>query len=369
MSTVQPAGRSPANVQKHPGLHTILLIGGAVIIGVLLVASWLMWSKPLYESSDTTLRWGPTCLLIAIAYLLLALRKVSVDYSAGAFFYGKALVHLPSGLHFVPPGLMQLDEASRTVQEFQCPGEPEKVFKEDDKEKLPEGMVRPIRIVTRAPIPGKEATEILNTQMSFVVSFVFQYVVKDIFDYKQNFGDAETVHIQLRDIGETTVAEYATKRTTSQFIKDLPKLNLLLRAEVEKRFGNSGIDIISARLISPDITHDVSSALAGIPIERAKAQQTVIKADAEKARRQKEREGDAAGELAWLTAEAEGRKKIKDALKVGGEEVLASEAVRGILDKTDVILAGGEGGMKDVMAFVKGAQSAFNSGTKKGVTP
>ena len=57
---------------------------------------------------------------------------------------------------------------------------------------------------------------------------------------------------------------------------------------------------------------------------------------------------------------------MKDDLEVGGDAVLASEAVRGILGDTDVILAGGEGGMGDVMRLVKGAQSEFNAGVKKG---
>jgi len=68
-----------------------------------------------------------------------------------------------------------------------------------------------------------------------------------------------------------------------------------------------------------------------------------------------------------LTAQANGRKVIMDALKVKGDIVLATEAVRGLSDKTDVLIVGAESGMRDVMGLVKGAQSALGTKTKKGV--
>ena len=56
-----------------------------------------------------------------------------------------------------------------------------------------------------------------------------------------------------------------------------------------------------------------------------------------------------------------------DALKVKGDIVLATEAVRGLSDKTDVLIVGAESGMRDVMGLVKGAQGALGTKTKKGV--
>jgi len=357
-----PTGQRPANVTENPRLYYCLWIAGVAIIVVLLLVSWVAWDKELYKDFGITFNGGSTFALLAVTYLALSLKGVGANEVAGAFFYGKALVRLNSGLHFVPFILMQVKKESRTIQEFQCPGEPEKVFKGDDKEALPDGMIRPIRVVTRAPDPNSKSEEILDTQMSFVVSFVFQYAVYDVFDYIANFGTLETVHIQLRDIGEATVAEYATEKTASKFIEGVPETNQKLGVKVQERFQNSGVKIISARLVSPDITHDVSSALAGIPIARATAKQTKIKADGEEVRLTKEGAGKAAAELSWLSAQAEGLKKIRTELEISGETVLAAEAVRGLSDKTDVIVVGAEGGMKDVMGLVKGAQSALNAG-------
>jgi hypothetical protein len=62
-----------------------------------------------------------------------------------------------------------------------------------------------------------------------------------------------------------------------------------------------------------------------------------------------------------LFARAEGSKKLMGALGIDGNAVIASEAVRALSDKTDVIVVGAESGMRDVMGLVKGAQSALGS--------
>lgn len=366
MSTTSPEGRSPEDVREHPVLYRKLRIGGASIVVVLLVFAASLWDSPLLEVGNIAFSGGSIGLAFVAMYLALSLYSVDPDSIAGAFCYGKSLIPLPSGLHFLPFGLIQPKMTSRLVQEFQCPGEPEQIFKGDDKDALPPEMFRPIRVVTRAPEPGAEGGEILNTQMTLVVSFVFQYVVNDIFDYVTNFNDDKTVRIQLRDIGEATIAEEATSKTASDFIKGLKELNVSLRNDVENRFRNSGVQIISARLISPDITHEVSKALADIPVARAKAKRTEIRAAAFRKLLEERGEGRANAEFSLLSAEAKGRKEMKVALKVSGEDILASEAVRGILGKTDVLVAGAEGGMRDMMGLVKGAQSALKLNQTKG---
>ena len=55
------------------------------------------------------------------------------------------------------------------------------------------------------------------------------------------------------------------------------------------------------------------------------------------------------------------------ALGVDGNAVLASEAVRELSSKTDTLVVGAEGGMRDVMSLVKGAQNALKSQTTEGV--
>lgn len=374
-----PRTGRPENVSGNPFLWALLELLGLAIILALLGTSYWKWSALLYQGKGLALNTGPLPLLLAAAYLVASFKQVAADQVAGAYFYGKALVRLAPGPHFVPFGLMQIRSESRLVQEFQAPGEPEKVFKGDDGELLPEGMVRPIRAVTRAPKPDDGENQILDVQMTLTLSFVVQYAIVDIFDYVANFESPATVEMQLRDIGEVTLAERVTQNTPRTFIEQLGSVNADLITAVKDRFQNSGINIISVRLISPDVSHGVSTALASIPIAKATAQATIIAADAEKIRLTREGEGTAAatladrlanakGALADLEARARGGKKMMKDLKVDGPTVVASETVRNINEKTDVIVVGGEGGMRDLMGLVKGAQAGLNSG-KGGTTP
>lgn len=357
MSAIIPI--SPADVPEHPVLHRTLLYGTGMVLLGLLVLGWLQWSNSLYSWHDIKFNTGPTIVVFVLIYGTLSLKEVRPDEIGGAFFYGRALVRFESGLQLLPPGLMQMKKAPRAVQERQYPDEPEKVFKKDDREDLPEGMVRPIRVVTRGPEEGEN--DMLDGRMTLDISFVIQYAIIDIFDYVANFGSTTAIEKQLRDIGEITIAEKASRETPASFIKDLPNINAELVSKTQARFEHAGVRIISARLISPDISHGVSTALADVPVALAKAKQAAALAEGEKIKRTKEGEGSAAAELAMLTAQAEGRKKMMDALQIPGETVIASEAVRGLSDKTDVIVVGAESGMRDIMGIVKGAQSALKT--------
>lgn len=363
MATASIAGSNPADVQEDPALYAQLWIAGWTFVALLVLLGLVFWSSNLFNIG-LTFDAGPTALLVAFICLALSFEMVGADELAGAFFYGKALVRLSSGPHFIPIGLMQIRREPRTVQDFQCPGEPETVFKGDDREPLPPGMVRPIRAVTRAP--RADETDVLDGQMTLILNFVVQYQINDIFDFVGNFGTRDMIARQLRDIGESTLAERVTKETPKSFIENLPDVNATLIVKTEERFQNSGVDILSVRLISPDVGHRVSSALANIPIERATAQATAVKAEAEKIKRTKEGEGAAAAAKAMLDAQAEGRKKMMETMKVDGMTVLASEAALSLSEKT-VVVVGAEGGMRDMMGLVKGAQASLN--TTGGKTP
>lgn len=367
MSTTLIGGGDPANERLYPITYLALLIAGLSIMAVLAMYARANWAVTLFKGFGLEFNGGPTALLVFFVYLALSLQMIDADEVAGAYFYGKALARVRSGLHFVPFGLMQVKRVPRTVQQFQAPGEPETVFKGDDRDPLPEGKVRPIRAVTRAPKSDEKG--ILDVQMTLDLNFVVRYQIHDIFAYVANFGSLKVVEMQLRDIGESTLAEKVTEHTPGTFIEALASVNETLVTKTEERFQNSGVDILSVRLISPDVSHKVSSAMADIPAARAKAQEAAITAEGEKTKRTKEGEGSAAAELAMLEAQAKGRKAIMTELKVDGAAVLASEAVRGLSDKTDVLVVGAEGGMRDVMGLVKGAQSALASAASKGATP
>lgn len=354
----------PANVVPDPELYRVLFYCGIVAIVTMTVVTGLLWGSLFFGDYFDG---GQTALIFLMMYILLSFKEIRANEVGAAFCYGKALQVLPSGLHFVPLWLMQIKKGPRTVQEFQCPGEPEKVQKTGDEVPLKEGMVRPIRVVTGGPHKDKTG-DFLNTRMTLSLSFFVQWAITDVLDYTSNYGDSALVEKQVRDIGEAILAETAVNHSPASFIDDLLAINALLAQGMDERFENSGVHIIAARLISPDISRGVSIALANIPTVRAEAEQAKVKSEGEKTKLTNEGAGRSAARLSMLTAEAEGRKKMMDALGVDGDAVLASEAVNGILDKTDVLVMG-QGGATDAMGLVKAAQSALNSSKTKGVKP
>lgn len=362
-----PAMQSAADIVENPKLFQWIQHFSAGVLIAICVVGIATWNVSLFSHFGIAFDGGPTAFLIALICLIASIKEVGPDVIAGAYCLGRALVRLDPGPHFLPPILTRLRTEPRPVQEFQCPEEPERVQKGEDKIPLEKGMVRPIRAVTRAP--KQNETGILDVQMTLEPSFVVQYAITDIFDFVANYGSSENVQKQLRDIGETTLAEELSRCTPASFIRKLPKINRKLVEEIRKRFLHSGINIISVRLVSPDITHEVGKELANIPIARAQAQQAEIKSVGERTRLTNVGEGTANAKLSLLRAQAKGQKEIKEALGItDGNVVIAAEAVSGLSDKTDVLILG-QGGMRDAMSLVKGAQSAFNMGKGKGAQP
>ena len=321
----------------------------------------MTWDTPVdTKNPNPYLRVGIEFAAIAVLYIVLSAKRILPDERAGSYFWGRALVELNPGPQFVPFGLMQVERIPREVQQFQAPGEPEKVFKGHDDEELKAGMVRPIRAVTRAPLPTENG--ILDAQMTIILSFAVQWLVDDVFDFIANFGTKENVEKQLRDTCESRLDEGAAATTPALYIASQTRINEDLATSVQLRFENSGIVIISVRNIAPDVSRGVSTELAKIPEARAKAVQTVATAEAEKTKLTREGEGKAAATLADLKARAEGQAEEMEKLKVPGDAILAAETARSISDKTDVIVVGGEGGMRDLMGLVKGAQAGLNPG-------
>ncbi|HUQ30220.1 MAG TPA: SPFH domain-containing protein [Candidatus Paceibacterota bacterium] len=359
--TNSPSPNGPgasAEVQPHLALYWSLVLATACLYIAALITAVFSWTMPIFSFTGEYFTFGPGLLLGALVHFVLSIKSVEADKVAGLFFYGKALHKAEPGPHFVPLGLMQLRKESRAFQEFQFPGDPEKVFHGDDKVDLPEGMVRPIRVVTRSPKDTEK--EHLDVQMTLVVNFVVQFRVVNIFDFVANIGTLKEAERQMRDAGETTLAEAITIRTAGQVVTGLSDINSLLEDAIQKRIEGWGVEMISARMVAPDITHDVSIALANIPIARAQAEKTVIDARATRAKLTEEGQGAADAREALLTGEAKGLEAQKKLLGLAnGETVLAAQVAQAVVGNEKTILIGGESGMKDVMAIVKGAEAAL----------
>ncbi len=308
------------------------------------------------------------CLMAAVlVHAVLSLKMVGADELGGIYFYGMVLAPAGRGLHFVPFGLVQLVTASRQIFEIGFPADdPDQVFHGDDKDPLPEGKVRPIRVVTRAP--KTEEAGLLDVQMTLDIHFFVQLAIIDVFEWIANIGTKESASKQLRAIGEPIISEEVATKVVGGVIKDLAAINEKLASDVREVTKHWGVEIISTRIPAPDISHPLSAALAAIPVASATAQATVLAAEATKTKLTREGEGAAGAELAVLKARAQGQKQMKDDLGVDGDAVLAAETARNFLPKDgkgNTVVVGAQGGIADILGAVKAAQGVLQTGGGK----
>ncbi len=336
---------------------------------------------------------GVTALLLQTLHFIGSFRSIKVDDLAGFTLFGRPWYVPKPGLYLVPLWILKVIRASRNYKDKRFPGPADKIFRisstlQDTRvggDIPPEGMVRPIFVMTGEPKLTEEdekklkdngGANPLDRQLSAEIAYFVRYRPDQ--EYGGIFRIARNLSAQIGDIderildlvqeqSERDMKAVLSRHTPATIIENWDIINKVFVLKLRLAVMRLGIDVDKngGGLDDLNLSHKTNDAQAEVTREQFRKHATITKAEAEKIKRQKEREGDAAGELAWLTAEAEGRKKMKEALKVKGDAVLASESVRGILGSTDVILAGGEGGMRDVMTFVKGAQSVLNSGQSK----
>lgn len=341
---------------------------------------------------------GVTILILQALHLGGSLKSIGVNDLAGFSLFGRPWFIPKSGLYVVPLWLLKLIRADRNYKDARFPGPANKIFRVSrTQQEAREGgdmppqekdMVRPIFVMTGEPRLTKPDLKALkesgeenplDRQLSVEIAYFVRYRPDQeyggIFRIARNLASQtgnidERIKDLVQEQSERDMKAVLSRHTPATIIENWELINKVFVMKLRLVAMRLGIDVDKSGggLDDLNVSHPTAEAQAEVTREQFRRLATITKAEAEKVKRQKEREGDAAGELAWLNAQAKGRKAMKDALGVEGDAVLASEAVRGILKETDVILAGGEGGMGDVMRLVKGAQSAFNSGTKRSAT-
>lgn len=339
---------------------------------------------------------GVVVLLLQALHFAKSLRSIGVDDLAGFGLFRRPWFIPRSGLYQVPWGILTVIRADRNYKDKRLPGPASKIFRvSSELQNKREGgdmppadskdLVRPIFAMTGEPrLTDADKTKIkesggenpLDRQLSVEIAYFVRYRPDQnyggIFRIARNLSArTEDIDQRIQDLiqeqSERDMKSVLSRHTPATIIENWDLINKVFIMKIRLAVMRLGIDIDSNGGGLDDInpSHATNEAQADVTREQFKKLATITRAEAEKVKRKKEREGDAAGELAWLEAQAKGRKKMKDDLEVTGDAVLASESTRGVLADTDVLVLG-EGGMRDVLSLVKGAQSAFASGSKKG---
>lgn len=317
------------------GLYSTLIYGTMAVYVLLFVLGWVNWQVPLFGPFNV----GGGYISLAVLHFLSSWTYVDKDQFAAAYFWGRALKILERGPVFRPLGLVQVEFAPSILGQFQAPGEPEEVFHGDNTAPLPRGMVRPIRVTTRDRIRGENGK--LDAQMTLDVSFYIQFQIYDFLQFVSTVGTFKHAKKLMRDTCETLVGEWATTHTVNGLILSLPQFNKIVDNRLRKLTKNWGMQIFEAKMLSPDLSHDLAAELRNIPKTRLQVDQVRERADGEQYRLAKEGRGKASARRSFLTAEADGLEAQKKQLSVTGEAVIAKTVAENALANADSVLMGG----------------------------
>ncbi len=353
------------------------LLGG-IISPTLILLVMFMFSKRLLGGislGSLYLSNAYPVLILLVTYYIASMRKVGTEQYAGITVFEQPAIECGPGWWFVPLGFAHLRWAPRDIIRMRFPGEPEQISgKPDDRGRDP-GQLRPIRIQTGSPKPGNE-DDPLNVQMTLEVEFYVRWHIElqYFFDFYARIPgrtweeEEENIRSQLRDTGSRVIANEFCKGPVASVINELGDITTKLENALRIKVAGWGIVLDEVGLESPDVSHGVASALAGIASARANAKSTVTTSEAEKTRLRNEGEGRAAaliaeakGREAQIAAEGLGMKTAAEAMGMKPAEYLTAQIARDSLGKGTIIL--GAPGVRDAVGLGKIVIDSLKGGT------
>lgn len=318
--------------------------------------------------------WMLTGALSSTAWIVLSIRQVRVNELGGTEFFGAPITEVEEGPHFVPFLLCRLRKLPAQTLEDEFPGEPEDVFKGADIDfDHTSGLVRPIRI-TAGSHSEDDASGPLEVQMTAEVQAYVHWFIKRkfLFNFLRKVGSVAAARQRLRDTAERVLAEIAGEHTMGWIVKNTKIINDTLKQRLAELVDSWGVEIETAGIKEPDLSHEVNKKLAAIAESKAAAQSKVIDsianatavvnaAAAERTRLEKEGAGIGKAEQLRLAGKGKGIRDFAKAAGVCGAEALGAEVASTMFGKSDKIVLGGADGLKDIFAAGKIAAAAFES--------
>lgn len=253
----------------------IVWVGVAVALFPLLTSMYADYTKGVASPV-----WKQSVAGGLLLYVILSFRLIKTQETAAAFLLFIPTLNMDPGPKLIPWLLFTISTYPRVVKQKQWPGNPEEVFKGDDKEELPPGMVRPLRLVTGKP-QGEDELDPYNIQMAFTILYYARYFVFDAILFTKKFGSENAFLDQIRDTADKILArEVSSYAGVTELITKLsgdaenPGLMEKLHEVLEHVTNDGGVTIVESGLNSPDLSHDLATAVRDIGVRRAKAQGT-----------------------------------------------------------------------------------------------
>jgi len=368
----QPPYKSLTTV--HHGLYyATLLIYAAIAIPTLVycvVAPLITTIVPWFPLPSGTWRFEIVAFLVVYTFVAWKINEITT--AMGVTVLGIPVLEKDGpGPLVVLPGIMSAHAIPRPPRQRQFPAEPERIQYTDEKVPLEKGKVHQVFITSGPPLAKEVYDDILNFRMTTAVTGTVRYKANHFFDFwsqtagvtpEEKFAYLER---ELLDTWAETLKGQWRTRPIGKVIDESDQIVVAVKNALDKKTEGRGwgVTILEINIYTPNLTHDLNTAMAKIGIANATAEATIKNAMAKA--KQIELEGFATASVKRKTIEEEGAgtKKAADDMGVDSTVALASRTVSDALsDKTTFVL-GAEGVAQAAGGLMATAFAAANSKT------
>lgn len=334
LTTTSGEESGEGRVAVSPTYYLVVLIG--------LAAFWLALGATSLYFSDTTVPLGGDVPLgfiiwgLGLLHFVAGVRVVGPDVYVGVLALGSPTILVTGKLVLAPPLVFTLIIFSRGTIQFEIPGEPSQVFRDEDVQIVPPGMVPPVRITFANPDPNDDSvdhSDPLETRTTNEVSGFVRFRIRSADFFWIFYSKIQSLYEarrQVEDMWVRFVQEKFGNITPNQAFRTLKATNEDLDNHIRRKTDDWGIHVIDANVKLIGLSHKLNSSIQSIAEEKATRKKKHYEGAGD--RELAAQRGWGAGEARYAFIEGEGRavRDVAEYLDVEPTEVLAARTAQSI---------------------------------------
>ncbi|MCA9359321.1 hypothetical protein KC926_03905 [Candidatus Kaiserbacteria bacterium] len=211
---------------------------------------------------------------IYIPIMMLFMSIISLDRieSASVTCWGLAIKNFGPGPKLLPWPIFQYTIYPRDTPQSQFPGNPDEIFKGLDKDPLPPGKKRALRITTGRPEKVKGDLNPLAIQMPLEFLYFLRIQIFDPLTFEVKYGSLEGFWKAVNDSGDKLLnIEVTRMKGVVDVIENMSLLMERLEAVLKKLCEDGGVTVVESGINAPDLTHALSEAMRDMGVTYANA--------------------------------------------------------------------------------------------------
>jgi regulator of protease activity HflC (stomatin/prohibitin superfamily) len=340
---------------------SVVLILGLLINLVGLVSSGILINQKVIVADINV---GVILLTIQFLYFISSFHTLKADECGALLLFNNPVEDVGPGLYYVPPGIVSIWSEKRTVFQDELPGEPEEIFREDDKKLIPPGMVAPIRIKFGTPkvddSPELKASP-YNIEMTAETPLVVSWRIESPCLFVGAMGSVGNARKQMQDKAIELFNNEFSGITPAKASLTLAITSAKLKQQLTDTTSQWGIEIFDAFIKPFVFSHELNSDAIGVERARLTARAVEITAEGQKKKLALEGDGVAHAKRVYLEAMAVGTKKLAEATSTPEAQVaLLIQTMGTALEKAQYSIIPGNdlfmatGGLAEMLEKIKG---------------